>query len=89
MTFIRHIIVMVLLLGFVTVSQAQLPADSAIGKLTSWIGGLKTRSIHALEKQYDRIEARVTKKTEHYLKKLQKEENKLRKKMKGADSAKV
>jgi cell division protein ZapA (FtsZ GTPase activity inhibitor) len=89
MTFTRHIAMMVLFLGCATVSGAQLPADSAIGKLTSWISGLRNRSIHALEKGYDRMEARVTRQTERYLKKLEKEENKLNRKLQHTDSAKA
>jgi hypothetical protein len=70
--------------------QAQLAfTDSAANKLTGWMGKLKTRSIEAMDKQYERMEKRLTRQTENYLKKLQKQEAKLRKQVARKDSLKA
>ncbi len=70
--------------------QAQLAfTDSAANKLTGWIGKLKTRSIEVMDKQYERMEKRLTRQTENYLKKLKKREAWIRKQVAKKDSLKA
>ena len=64
-------------------------ADSAATKLTGWITGLKTKSIKALDKKYDKMEAKLTKQTASYLKKLQKKEKRIQQKLQATDSIKA
>ena len=79
---------LLLLLSLNYQAEAQLP-DSAATKLSGWITGLKTKAIQKLDKKYEKMETRLTKQTEHYIKKLQQKEATLQKKVAQTDSTKA
>lgn len=63
--------------------------DSKVSQATSWITGIKTKSIAALDKKYERIEKQLTQQNEKYIHQLQKQENKIIRKLQKTDSLKA
>lgn len=63
--------------------------DSGISKVSHLVLNLKPGALKAIDKQYTRIEYRLTKQSEGYLKRLEKVEEKLKKKIAKTDSLKA
>ncbi len=90
MTIIRKKWLTILLTGNVCIAQAQSPAaDSTVAKVIRLQDGTIQKTLGRLDHAYANINRKLDQQTAHYLDKLQRQEQKLKRKLEAIDSSKA